>query len=107
MIVYICSPYSGDVAKNKKIASEMCYQAARAGHIPVAPHLLLTDYLDDNDPTQRAAGTMAGITLLKRCDEMWVYPDHGISKGMAMELEIAKKERVPIIYRGLGVRPCT
>lgn len=36
-LVYICAPYSGDVAKNTKKAAEFAAFAYRRGNIPITP----------------------------------------------------------------------
>jgi hypothetical protein len=43
-IVYICSPYAGDVEENVKAARRYCRFAVNQGYIPVAPHLLFPDH---------------------------------------------------------------
>jgi hypothetical protein len=52
-IVYIASPYSGDVEQNVKFAIEACQYAISRGCTPIAPHLLYPQILDDSDPKQR------------------------------------------------------
>ena len=39
-LVYVCSPYSGDVEANTEAARRYCRFAVDKGYIPVAPHLL-------------------------------------------------------------------
>jgi hypothetical protein len=39
-LVYICSPFAGDVASNTEAARQYCKFAVRQGAIPFAPHLL-------------------------------------------------------------------
>lgn len=39
-IVYVCSPYSGDVETNVAAARRYCRFAVDKGFIPIAPHLL-------------------------------------------------------------------
>ena len=39
-IVYICSPYAGDIETNTAAARRYCRFAVEAGYIPIAPHLL-------------------------------------------------------------------
>ncbi len=40
LLVYICSPYSGDVKANVKAARKYCRYAVDKGYMPIAPHLL-------------------------------------------------------------------
>ena len=44
-IVYICSPYAGDVSKNVENARNYSRFAVDKGYIPVAPHLLFPQFL--------------------------------------------------------------
>jgi hypothetical protein len=46
-IVYICSPYSGDVEGNVDAARRYSRFAVDKGYIPIAPHLLFPQFLDD------------------------------------------------------------
>ena len=39
-LTYICSPYSGDVEANVKIAQDLSAYAVQCRKIPLAPHLL-------------------------------------------------------------------
>lgn len=89
-LVYICSPLSGDMEKNKQKAIEYCSAATRMGAIPLAPHTIFTQFLDDNVPEQRRQGLKMGLELLKKCDELWVCGDV-ISEGMRGEIAFAKE----------------
>ena len=87
--VFICSPYRGNVAENEKKALAYSKQAAKADYVPIAPHLLLTQFLNDRNPDERIQGLTMGQELLKRCDEIWVYGPN-ISQGMKYEIEMVK-----------------
>lgn len=43
-LVYICSPYRGDIETNSQNARAYCSLAASQGCIPFAPHLLFTQF---------------------------------------------------------------
>ena len=49
-IVYICSPYAGDVESNTAAARRYSRFSVEAGYIPIAPHLLFPQFLNDDDP---------------------------------------------------------
>lgn len=87
-IVYICSPYVGDIENNSAAARRYCRFAVEAGCIPIAPHLFFTQFLDDRNPKERELGLFFGNALLSKCAEMWVFGDH-ISQGMAAEIKRA------------------
>lgn len=38
-VVYICSPFSGDMEGNQEKAARYCRFAVDSGYIPIAPHL--------------------------------------------------------------------
>lgn len=88
-LVYICSPYSGDVAGNVKNARRYCRFAFEQGCIPIAPHLLFTQFLDDSNPKERELGLHFGNVLMSLCREVWVFGDT-ISPGMDAEIRRAR-----------------
>ena len=102
-LVYICSPLRGDGAfgmsteQNIIRAHEYCAYAADCGVIPLAPHTIFTNYLDDKNPEQRRQGLNMGLELLKRCDEMWIMGGV-LSEGMKGEIALAEKENIPRLY---------
>lgn len=96
-LVYICSPYSGDVETNIKKAQEFCRFAVDSGCIPLAPHLMYPQFMNDNDPAERDLAMFFDIILLGKCQEVWVLGDI-IAKGMSMEIEKAKKRKQPVRY---------
>ena len=96
-LVYICSPLHGDIETNIKKADEYCAYAAACGVVPLAPHTIFTRYLDENNPEQRQQGLQMGLSLLNRCDDLWVMGGE-ISEGMRGEIEYAKRENIPILY---------
>lgn len=96
-LVYICSPYSGDVEKNTETARRFCRFALDAGQIPLAPHLLFPQFMTDENADERALAMFMDIVLLGKCDELWVLCER-ITTGMAAEIETAKKRRQPIRY---------
>ena len=65
-IVYICSPYAGDIETNTAAARRYCRFAVEAGYIPIAPHLLFPQFLNDSDPKERELGLFFGNALLSK-----------------------------------------
>lgn len=88
-IVYICSPYAGDVDGNIAAAQRYSRYAVDKGYIPIAPHLLFTQFLHDADPKERQLGLFFGNALMSKCAEVWVFGST-ISPGMAAEIKRAK-----------------
>ena len=58
--------------KTCSLRGRACGYAAAQGAVPYAPHLLFTQFLDDNDPEQADAGIRMGLQMLRRCDELWL-----------------------------------
>ena len=96
-IVYICSPFSGDVDGNIAAARRYSRHAVNKGYIPVAPHLLFPQFLDDNDPKERQLGLFFGNALMSKCSEVWVFGGT-ISAGMAAEIKRAKWKNYRLRY---------
>ena len=96
-VVYICSPYAGDVEVNTENARRYCRYAVDAGCMPVAPHLLYPQFMDDSDPQERDVALKFGIVLLSRCAELWWFGDV-VSHGMRGEIEYANRRGIPVIH---------
>ena len=88
-IVYICSPFAGDIEKNVVATRTYSRFAVEQGYIPIAPHLLFPQFLDDSDPKERELGLFFGNAIMSKCSEVWVFGSH-ISSGMEAEIKRAK-----------------
>lgn len=96
-LVYICSPFSGDTDGNTQKARRYCRFAVRNGCIPLAPHLLFPQFMDDTKPAERNLALFMDIVLLGKCDQLWVFGKE-ISAGMAAEIGKAEKKNMTIRY---------
>lgn len=105
-LVYICSPLKGDLEVNMARAVKYAKSASEEGVIPLAPHTIFTQFLDDLIPEERERGLKLGVDLLKRCDEIWVYGDH-LSEGMKNEIVTAYGEGMPIITKAMNAETYT
>jgi hypothetical protein len=94
-LVYVASPYAGDVESNITRAREYCRFAIARGCIPLAPHLHYPQFMDDGDIAERELGLSFALILLCKCDELWVFGDR-VSRGMVKEIEKAEKRDIPI-----------
>lgn len=93
--VFICSAFRGDVEENIRKAREYCRWAAmECGAVPIAPHLLFPQFLDDNDPVQREIGIVMGLELLAGCRQLFYFGD--ITEGMAKEIARARELGLPV-----------
>lgn len=88
-LMYICSPYRGDVENNVIYARKLTRLAVENGFCPVTVHLYLTQVLDDDNPEERKRGLKAGQEILKQCKYVLVGNASGYSEGMLAELDIA------------------
>ena len=90
-LVYICSPYAGNTEDNKQNARIYSRFAVGQGFIPLAPHLLFTQFLDDSIPEERQIGILSGKVLMDLCSEVWIF-GNTISNGMKGEIERARRK---------------
>lgn len=96
-LVYICSPFAGDEERNMEKARRYSRFAVRQACIPVAPHLLFPQFMDDSVPAERSISLFMGMVLLGKCEQVWVFGST-ISVGMAAEIEKAEKKNMLIRY---------
>ena len=94
-LVYICSPYAGDIEKNTKNARRYSRFAVTRNAIPFAPHLLMPQYMDEK--TERWLAMLMNSVFIGKCDELWVF-GNVISDGMSYEIEKAENMGKVIRY---------
>ena len=96
-IVYVCSPFAGDIERNIANARRYCRFAVDSGSIPLAPHLLFPQFMDDSNEHDHGLAMFMNMALMSKCAEVWVFGEH-ISKGMAAEIRKAKEKQRPVRY---------
>lgn len=96
-LIYICSPFRGDTAANTEAAQRYCRDAYEKNCIPVAPHLYLPQFLDDDIPEERDLALRIGLRLIDYCSEVWVHGDK-ISDGMRGEIDYATTTGKKVVY---------
>ena len=96
-LVYICSPYSGDIETNVEAAKRYSRLAVDKGFIPLTPHLLFPQFLDDDIPEERELGLFFGNALMSKCSEVWVFGER-ISAGMESEIKRARWKNYRLRY---------
>ena len=102
-LVYIASPLRGEIlsekdySKNIKKATEYCEKACSLGVLAFAPHLYFTQFYNDTIPEQREKGLEMGLSMLEKCEELWVMGKN-ISQGMRGEIAHAKNLGIPIYH---------
>ena len=94
-IVYIASPYAGDVKRNAEMARRYSRYAIDQGCIPITPHLWLPVIL--SEATERELAISIDLRLLDLVSELWVC-GNVISEGMKREIAHATEAGVPVRY---------
>ena len=93
-MVYICSAYSGDVEGNVIKARKYSRYAVDEGVIPIAPHLLLPQFMEEE--TERNLAMFMDIAILSKCRELWVFGEP--TAGMEKEIAYAERKQMTIKY---------
>ncbi len=106
-LVVVESPYAGDIERNTTYARRALRDCIQRGEAPIASHLLYTQpgILDEFDPSERALGIQLGYEWMQWADEVILYTDYGISRGMTAAEAHAKSLDLAITYRTIGVNP--
>ena len=92
-MVYLASPLRGDYGGNIKKAVEYSRLVSECGLLPLAPHIIFSQWCNDTIPEQREQGLKLGLSLLEKCDEMWVM-GRKISQGMQGEVDFAREHGI-------------
>ncbi len=102
-LVYIESPYAGDIERNVRYARRCMADSLQRGEHPLASHLLYTQagILDDHDPEERRRGIEAGLAWAQRATITAVYTDLGMSKGMEYGVNRAIEAKRKVVYRSI------
>lgn len=98
--IFVSSPLAGDYKNNIKKAQEYCREVLLQGYMPLAPHVYYTNFLQEENEAERQLGMDMGLRWLAESDEIWVFNQNGISKGMQVEIDMATKLNIPIKYMG-------
>lgn len=104
--VYICSPYRGDVETNVQNARKYCRAAVELGCLPIAPHLLFPQFMNDDDPAERGVAIEMDFNLIGICDEIWAFGLDRPTEGMRAEIRWAEGTGVPVLdgFKMIGRR---
>ena len=94
-LVYICSPYQGDVEHNTQAAQRYSRFALENKRLPIAPHLLFPQFMSAETEGTRELALHMGMILLTKCHELWYFGDR-ISDGMKLELNRARLRGIPV-----------
>lgn len=95
--VYLASPLRGDYENNIRNAVKYSRLASECGVLPLAPHIIFSQWCNDAIPEQREQGLKLGLALLEKCDELWVMGTE-ISPGMQGEIRFAEEHGIQTYY---------
>ena len=97
-LVYICSPYShGCINDNIENARRYSRFAVDTHYVPIVPHLLFPQFLDDRLAEDRQTAMSLNQVLLEKCSQLWVFGSVR-SEGMQQEIQWAKQRQITIRY---------
>lgn len=92
-LVYICSPFSGDVECNTEKARQYSRFAVDEGAVPLAPHLLLPQFMSEKN--ERDLAMFMDMVFLGRCEQLCLISlnaifDLGLDKEYYQPKELKK-----------------
>ncbi len=88
-VIFVCSPFQGK-KENMERAKQYCRTLVDTGHIPIAPHIYFSQFMDDLNPRDRRKALEMNKKLLEFCDELWIFGNE-ITEGMKEEIEYFRK----------------
>ena len=95
-LVYICSPYAGDISGNIEKAKSYAKLAIEHGLIPICSHCLFAGIIDEASTNREQIMSMC-LRLIDVCDIIWVCGDV-ISDGMQQELDYCREQGKRVVY---------
>ncbi len=105
-LVFVASPLRADtpdgVMANTNRARAYSRWVMEQGFIPFAPHLLFTQFMEDQVDSERERALAMTGKLVEICGQFWAFGDT-LSSGMMREASIARALNKPVRwYRELG-----
>jgi len=98
-LIYVCSPFSGNISLNIKKARVYSRQIVEQGDLPLCVHLFLDQVSGLSELNGDRERLLAlGIDYLSKCDFIYVFIEDEITSGMKGEIEYAKLLNIPIKY---------
>lgn len=92
-VVYVCHAFAADRSKNTEQVLMVCRSIINTGCVPLAPQLLLPQFLDED--TERELAMRFCLRLVALSDEVRVYG--GMSEGMRAEIAEAGRLGLPVV----------
>lgn len=103
-IIYVCSPFSGNIEGNQERARQYSRFVVDEGGIPLTPHLYLPQFMKEE--TERELAMFMDLALLSKCAELWAFGDE-ISPGMQVEIDRAQHKGMPVRFVSKEELRCT
>lgn len=88
-LVYVCSPFAGDISTNIKNAKRYSRFVVEQSSILMTPHLMYPQFMDDSNESEREMAMHFNYVLLGKCMELWVFGGV-VSRGMTREIAVAR-----------------
>jgi len=98
-LIYLESPYAGDLVTNRTYLKECILDSIDRGENPYASHGFFTQYLDDTIHSQRMLGMSLGDQWRLLCEKTIFYEDLGWSRGMQSGRDFCIKLGLHYDYR--------
>ena len=93
--VYVCHPFADDPEANAERVRGICRALTESGFLPIAPHVYLPQFIDEDNDRERALGLC--LELVDTCDELRVYGGR-VTAGMRREIEHAERRGIPVRF---------
>lgn len=100
IVVYLSGKYSGDIEENLKTARINAINLWEQGYTVLTPHLNTQHF--EKDCLCVYDDYIAGdLSLLSRCDVIYMMDGWEDSSGAKMERDYAKSQNIPVVYNDL------
>lgn len=122
-VVYICHPFAGNPKGNKqkvfKIVDQIIEENLKLWEdyvndslsentasmdflvTPLSVFHAFPESMEESEKVSRELVMFYCKSLLKKCDEIWVYSSDGITEGMKEEIELASDLGIKIVIKSL------
>ena len=87
---YVCAPTTGEAGNNNKKVRGYCRKLYELGYLPVAPHLLFPQFVNNNVPAEHNDSINMAADVLRRCRVVVVCGKTN-SEVMTSEIELARR----------------
>ena len=88
-MVYVASKFSqGDREENLEKTRRYCKFVIGKKGIAMAPHLMMPQFISEDDPAGRELAMRINMIFIDKCDSVWFFGE--LSPGMRMELDHAR-----------------